>query len=134
VHISTRGLQASADGEHKNVERRSASAHRRQEVPDTRLNQFDTTEIPASTRVAGNCAFKEASTLEKNHHAVPSRRPGLVVFTLIRGGPREEAFDDFVESRRCLLDAMPTTIQYDNIAFHEVNVPTVVQSRLSRQM
>ena len=109
--------------------------HRRPEVPNTRRNQYDATEIAASAQVAGNGAFKKSGTLGNHHaNAVPSRRPGLAVFTLVRGGPDEGAFDDFVESRRCLRDAMPTTIQYDNIAFHEGNVPTVVQSRLSHQM
>jgi hypothetical protein len=61
-------------------------------------------------------------------NAVPSTiSRGLVAFTLIRGGPAEATYDMFVNSRRCLRTAMPAVIQYDNVAFHEGNVPGTIE-------
>jgi hypothetical protein len=56
--------------------------------------------------------------------------PGLAVFTLVRGG----SFDMFVNSRRCLQDAMPSSIRYDDVAFHEGTVPARHRHRLRQQL
>jgi transglutaminase/protease-like cytokinesis protein 3 len=60
--------------------------------------------------------------------------PGLVTFTLVRGGSSVSDFDSFVNSRRCLRDIMPNWFPYDDIAFHEGNVPRDVQTTLRQQM
>ena len=60
--------------------------------------------------------------------------PSLVAFTLIRGGPDEAAYETFTHSRRCLEAAMPAEIAYDDVAFHEGNVPRDVQRSLRQAM
>ena len=62
--------------------------------------------------------------------ASKSARPGLVTFTLVRGGPSEGDYASFVNSRRCLLAAMPDVLPYDDVAFHEGNVPARIESTL----
>ena len=64
---------------------------------------------------------------------VPAPRPGLAVFTLVRGGAVDD-FDMFFNSRRCLRDVMPSLVLYDDIAFHEGNVPPKVQTAMQHQM
>ena len=59
---------------------------------------------------------------------------GLVVFTLVRGGSSKADFDTFVHSRRCLREAMPAWSTYDDVAFHEGNVPLEVQRTLRKQL
>jgi|EP00966_Prymnesium_polylepis_P150565 hypothetical protein len=67
--------------------------------------------------------------------AAASEMPrGLVVFTLVRGGPSEADFDSFVHSRRCLHEAMPAGSAYDDVAFHEGNVPLEVRLTLRERM
>ena len=58
----------------------------------------------------------------------------LAVFTLVRGGPNESDLETFVNSRQCLDKVMPPSIAYDNIAFHEGNVPLAVQQALRRRV
>eukprot|EP00966_Prymnesium_polylepis_P281002 6492451-Prymnesium_polylepis.1 len=58
------------------------------------------------------------------------RPTGLVAFTLVRGGPTERDFLSFINSRRCLQDAMPSWLRYANVAFHEGNVPSQMQHAL----
>eukprot|EP00966_Prymnesium_polylepis_P296167 6841276-Prymnesium_polylepis.1 len=62
------------------------------------------------------------------------RSRGLVAFTLIRGGPSLSDYEMLIHSRRCLQDAMPAALQYDDVAFHEGNVPAELQPVLRRQM
>ena len=67
------------------------------------------------------------------------RRGGLAVFTLVRGGSSAsssalDAYETFVSSRRCLRDAMPPVLQYDNVAFHEGNVALGVQRALQHRV
>eukprot|EP00966_Prymnesium_polylepis_P070579 1640129-Prymnesium_polylepis.3 len=60
--------------------------------------------------------------------------PRLVAFTLIRGGPDEAAYETFTHSRRCLAAIMPAEIEYDDVAFHEGNVPREIQGSLRQRM
>ena len=59
---------------------------------------------------------------------------GLAVFTLIRGGPSKPEYESFINSRRCLRDAAPGWLQFDDIAFHEGNVPAELQIVLQQQV
>jgi hypothetical protein len=60
----------------------------------------------------------------------------LAVFTLVRGSSSEgeAGLDSFIHSRRCLREAMPAWSTYDDIAFHEGNVPLEVQRALRKKM
>ena len=55
----------------------------------------------------------------------------LAVFTLVRGGTLEEHYTSFVNSRACLREVLPPALVYDNVAFHEGNVPAAMQRALS---
>ena len=57
----------------------------------------------------------------------------IAVFALVRGGSSEGDYEMFFNSRECLREAM-TGVQYDNIAFHEGNVPAAIQTILGRRM
>ena len=59
---------------------------------------------------------------------------GLAVFTLIRGGPFKAEYDSFINSRRCLREAAPGWLQFDDMAFHEGNVPAELQIVLQQQV
>ena len=59
---------------------------------------------------------------------------GLAVFTLIRGGPSEPEYESFINTRRCLRETAPRWLQYDDIAFHEGNVPAELQVVLQQQV
>ena len=65
---------------------------------------------------------------------MPQQAQGVVVFTLIRGGPAEDAYDMFVNSRRCLRSAIMSAVQYDDLAFHEGNVPHEMQLMLGQNV
>ena len=60
--------------------------------------------------------------------------PSLVAFTLIRGGPDEAAYETFTHSRHCLAAIMTAEIAYDDVAFHEGNVPRELQKTLRQAM
>ncbi|KAL1530192.1 hypothetical protein AB1Y20_001108 [Prymnesium parvum] len=66
------------------------------------------------------------------HDAGPSSR--LATFTLVRGGSSEGDYETLVNSRRCLRQALAAVIDYDDIAFHEGNVPLLIQRSLSERM
>jgi hypothetical protein len=57
----------------------------------------------------------------------------IAVFTLIRGGASESDYEMFLNSRECVHDVM-AGVQYDNIAFHEGNVPAAIQTILGQKM
>eukprot|EP00966_Prymnesium_polylepis_P274248 6335625-Prymnesium_polylepis.1 len=57
----------------------------------------------------------------------------IAVFTLIRGGASESDYEMFRNSRECVHDVM-AGVQYDNIAFHEGNVPAVIHTKLGQKM
>ena len=59
---------------------------------------------------------------------------GLAAFTLVRGGAHDSDFTMYVNSRRCLREALPAVIEFDDVAFHEGNVPVDVQLRLRQQV
>ena len=54
----------------------------------------------------------------------------LVTFTLVRGGPSGAALESFVNSRQCLDKVLPDGFLYDDVAFHEGNVPYDAQQML----
>ena len=59
----------------------------------------------------------------------------LVTFTLVRGGPSSEDYKSFANSRSCLYEALlMSCFIYDDIAFHEGNVPQHIQFTLREQM
>jgi hypothetical protein len=58
----------------------------------------------------------------------------LAAFTLVRGGPSKGSYDMFVSSRNCLHTAISSAIIYDDIAFHEGNVPNAIQRMLQHKM
>eukprot|EP00966_Prymnesium_polylepis_P333414 7388879-Prymnesium_polylepis.1 len=60
--------------------------------------------------------------------------PSLVTFTLLRGGPTSADYEWFTSSRRCLGGAIGGTVDYDDVAFHEGNVPLSVQLSLPLKM
>jgi|EP00966_Prymnesium_polylepis_P332206 hypothetical protein len=66
--------------------------------------------------------------------AADEQRYGLAVFTLLRGGSLDSDYVSFVNSRDCLQRSMSRIVQYDDVAFHEGNVPSTVQSTLRQQM
>ena len=55
---------------------------------------------------------------------------GLAVFTLIRGGVSAIDYESFINSRRCLREALPAWFSYDDVAFHEGNVAYDIQIHL----
>jgi hypothetical protein len=57
----------------------------------------------------------------------------IAVFTLIRGGASESDYEMFLNSRECVHDVM-AGVEYDNIAFHEGNVPVAIQTILGQKM
>eukprot|EP00966_Prymnesium_polylepis_P294492 6800699-Prymnesium_polylepis.2 len=66
--------------------------------------------------------------------AVSTKGKGLAVFTLVRGGPTTTDYETFINSRRCLRESMPDVIEYDDVAFHEGNVPQNMQLMLQKQL
>ena len=68
--------------------------------------------------------------------AEPQAAPaGLATFTLVRGGTSAAGYESFVNSRRCLREgAIPSWLIYDDIAFHEGNVPRDMQSMLRQRV
>jgi hypothetical protein len=65
---------------------------------------------------------------------IARKHPSLVTFTLLRGGPTSADYELFTSSRRCLWDAVGDAVEYDDIAFHEGNVPFSVQLSLRLKM
>ena len=63
-----------------------------------------------------------------------STPPSLVTFTLLRGGPTSADYEWFTSSRRCLGEAIGDAVDYDDVAFHEGNVPRSVQLSLRLKM
>ena len=61
-------------------------------------------------------------------------RNAMVAFTLLRGGPAIDAYEMYTSSRRCLRDALHPLVQYDDVAFHEGNVPQDIQRSLRHQL
>lgn len=68
------------------------------------------------------------------HASNASSTRSLAVFSLVRGGADVHQYVMFLNSRRCLRSVMPSVISYDNVAFHEGNVPQFVQRELEQQM
>ena len=60
----------------------------------------------------------------------PSPGTSSAVFALVRGGPSLHSYETLVQSRRCLRDSLPAGFRYDNVVFHEGNVPLDVQTAL----
>lgn len=80
------------------------------------------------------CALFLLLTAHQVQVAAQEGRPGLVTFTLIRGGDAEGVFETFENSRACLRDVMPQGVQYDDVAFHEGNVPLDAQIALRQKL
>lgn len=59
---------------------------------------------------------------------------GLVTFALVRGGSDYNSYKTFMNSRACLREAVPPAIDYDDVAFHEGNIPADVQLKLKQFM
>jgi|EP00966_Prymnesium_polylepis_P187235 hypothetical protein len=58
--------------------------------------------------------------------------PSLAVFTLIRGGSSRADYESFISSRQCLRTmALPL---YDDLAFHEGNVPAQMMLELANDV
>lgn len=57
---------------------------------------------------------------------VPSG-PSLATFALVRGGASLDSFQPFINSRRCLHDVLAARLHFEDIAFHEGNVPQWLQ-------
>ena len=66
--------------------------------------------------------------------AVSTKGKGLAVFTLVRGGASAADYEMFINSRQCLLESMPTVIQYDDVAFHEGTGPQTMQLMLQKRL
>jgi hypothetical protein len=84
--------------------------------------------VPA---ILGPAAARSPAAATSEEHATGR---GLVVFTLVRGGPSEGAYESFVNSRDCIRGAMPSEFIFDNVAFHEDNVPSHVQVALRQRV
>ena len=67
-------------------------------------------------------------------HLADEPPTALATFTLVRGGSAESDYHGFIHSRRCLREALPSWFTYDNVAFHEGNVPAGVHETLRRQV
>eukprot|EP00966_Prymnesium_polylepis_P334071 7389466-Prymnesium_polylepis.2 len=67
-------------------------------------------------------------------HAEEADRRWLAAFTLVRGGSSESAYTSFENSRLCLRKALPAVIAYDDVAFHEGNVPDSIKRALLGRM
>jgi len=63
-----------------------------------------------------------------------SKHPSLVTFTLVRGGRAAADYGLFTSSRQCLRDAIGDAVDYDDVAFHEGNVPLGIQMTLHLEM
>eukprot|EP00966_Prymnesium_polylepis_P274247 6335624-Prymnesium_polylepis.1 len=99
----------------------------------------------ASTRLARflfllliGSASADGSALEEPTSIASAETPReavdrIAVFTLIRGGASESDYEMFRKSRECVHDGM-AGVQYDNIAFHEGNVPAAIQTILGQKM
>ena len=59
---------------------------------------------------------------------------GLVSFTVLRGGSLIGDYNSFINSRRCLRDVFPNWIHYDDVGFHDGNVPTGMWPMLQRKV
>lgn len=59
-----------------------------------------------------------------------SEGAALCIFTLLRGGTSDYTCALFEQSRKCLREAIPSGIKYEQIAFHEGNLALDVQTRL----
>lgn len=57
-----------------------------------------------------------------------------VVFKLVRGGRFREDYDKLLTSRKCLLHALGGSAVFDEVVFHEGNVPLVVQEELQAEL
>ena len=66
--------------------------------------------------------------------ATPARATSLATFTLVRGGSSWNDYSMFEEGRRCLHEAMRAGLRYDDVAFHEGNVPTYAQHAMQADM
>ena len=55
----------------------------------------------------------------------------LCVFSHVRGELSRDKGAMLRNSRRCLREAMPSSAKYDDIAFHEGEVASDVQTRLT---
>eukprot|EP00966_Prymnesium_polylepis_P146005 3372609-Prymnesium_polylepis.1 len=75
-----------------------------------------------------HCALLVSSSLNQ-----PAPGLELVAFTLLRGGPSASDYEMFANSRLCLADAIPSIV-YDDVAFHEGNVPPEMQRALRQKM
>eukprot|EP00966_Prymnesium_polylepis_P118658 2743089-Prymnesium_polylepis.1 len=64
----------------------------------------------------------------------PQSTETLVTFTLIRGGEHRDAYNSFINSRDCLRGALPSTLPFDDVIFHEGNVPALIQDELVSRM
>ena len=64
----------------------------------------------------------------------PQRSSQLVVFALLRGGLQREQYDAFVSSRKCLRGVLSAMKPFDDVAFHDGNVPKHVQAELQIAM
>ena len=81
--------------------------------PSTRMTHFGGSGVEATT------PFRE--------------REGsvLCIFTLLRGGTSDSPCAIFEQSRECLREAIPSGIDYEQIAFHKGHMASDVQLRLS---
>eukprot|EP00966_Prymnesium_polylepis_P101963 2361323-Prymnesium_polylepis.1 len=86
---------------------------------------------PADDPTTMSAASLSAARRSFADEAAPRR---LAVFTLVRGGPSTAHYASFVASRECLRDVMPHGVLYDNVAFHEGNVPAEMQPVLRQQV
>eukprot|EP00966_Prymnesium_polylepis_P171515 3965519-Prymnesium_polylepis.1 len=84
---------------------------------------------PTGTAVGASPVYLPAVTAEPNQQ---SRE--LVAFALMRGGPAAGDYELFANSRQCLRGVMPRAILYDQISFHESNVPLEMQLMLHRRV
>ena len=82
----------------------------------------------------GHRSRRRVSRGVKPNASHPQFAQRLAAFTLVRGGPSESAYDMFVSSRQCLREAMSSVVQYDDVAFHEGNVPSHMQSALHEKL
>lgn len=58
----------------------------------------------------------------------------LATFTLIRGGSELHQYDTFMNSRICLRDVLAGVTEYDDIVFHEGDVPSSIQRALREKL
>jgi len=79
---------------------------------------------------ATTAAFRPARAEPTRSAEHTSKHPSLVTFTLVRGGRAAADYGLFTSSRQCLRDAIGDAVDYDDVAFHEGNVPLGIQMTL----